>query len=65
MKQEPYTLEPHNFKTWKKIAWPICVKCGLIALKNPLTEWAMKQGCNHKDHPSYESQRMKQTKLFD
>lgn len=61
---EPYKLEPHHFGGWKKIPYQICYKCGLIAYRNPFTEWAIKQGCNHKDHPSYAQKRLQFTELF-
>lgn len=39
-------LIPHHFVKWKQIAWPYCVRCGLISLKNKATEKAIKKGCN-------------------
>lgn len=32
----------------------ICVKCGLVYLKNALTQWCIEQGCNHMDHTNYQ-----------
>ena len=36
-----------------------CQKCGLVALNNDFTSWAIKNGCNNSDHPQYEVQRAK------
>lgn len=65
MKQtELFKLEPHHFKSVKRMNWQICVHCGLVALKNDFTEWAMKQGCNYRDHTQYQNKRMNYTQLF-
>ena len=37
--------EPHNFVARKNVQWPVCVKCGLVALKNKATEKAIRKGC--------------------
>jgi hypothetical protein len=47
-------FEPHNFNR-KLNHWQYCSKCGLVALKNKLTEWCISKGCDYKDHPSYPS----------
>jgi hypothetical protein len=44
--------EPHSF-TGKAGRMPVCVHCGLIPLNNLLTDWAMRNGCNHQDHPEW------------
>lgn len=53
-----YKAEPHKFFTFGKktrIPYQYCVECGFVYMKNELSEWVAKQGCNHKDHPSYKS----------
>ena len=30
---------------------PICVNCGLIRLRNLLTDWCVSKGCDFRDHP--------------
>jgi hypothetical protein len=53
---EEYKYEAHNFslrvggKQW-------CVKCGLVGLRNDFTDWAVRTGCNYKDHSSYANKR--------
>jgi hypothetical protein len=32
---------------------PICQRCGLMRLRNPITQWCVKHGCYHEDHPLY------------
>lgn len=59
---EQYEKEPHSF-TLNVGHWPVCIKCGLVMMKNPFSDWAVKMGCNNKDHPSYESVRRKHTSL--
>jgi hypothetical protein len=55
-KREPYKNEPHNFNYHLTgTAYRYCVHCGLVAMRNELSQWAIKQGCNYKDHPSYSS----------
>jgi len=36
---------PHRFISYKILAWPVCIQCGLVALKNERTEKAIKRGC--------------------
>lgn len=35
----------HSPKTHKRIAWPICSRCGLLYLKNAVTAQAIKSPC--------------------
>jgi hypothetical protein len=53
--KQPYKLEPHSFAPVKKIAWLRCKHCGLLTLKNELTSWCVKMGCNANNHPEYAS----------
>ena len=62
--KEPYKNEPHNFSK-KMLNYQYCVHCGLVTLKNDFTVWSIQQGCNYRDHPSYEYKRRQFTKLFD
>jgi len=50
---EPYVMEGHAPVKVRWFAWPICRKCALVYLKNPLTAWCVKHGCNYADHPNY------------
>lgn len=51
--KQPYRLEPHQFGTRKGIPWSSCKSCGLLNLRNELTAWCVKMGCNASDHPEY------------
>jgi hypothetical protein len=52
-KRQPYKFEAHTFKTRRRMTWPVCQRCGLVLLRNELTDWAVKHGCNNTDHPDY------------
>ena len=55
-----FTPEPHSFtRKLKCIPWMVCSHCGMIRLRNPMSDWCAKNGCNHTEHPSYEAERMK------
>lgn len=53
---EIYKFEPHDFRG-RILNWNYCINCGLIALKNDFTQWAIKKGCNNEDHPEYDRYR--------
>jgi hypothetical protein len=50
-----YTAQPHSFRALKGLGWPVCSSCGLVRLRNALTDWCVRNGCNHEDHPGYKS----------
>ena len=50
---EPYKFEAHNPVRKKGIQHLVCCRCGLVYLKNPLTKWCIKTGCNNEYHPQY------------
>lgn len=50
---EPYSYEQHSPTKMKSIPWLVCKYCGLVYLKNELTSWAIKMGCNSSDHKSH------------
>lgn len=60
-RKRAYVLEPHHFVTVKRIPYLRCKSCGLLTLRNDLTEWCTKMGCNASDHPEYAS-RVRNTK---
>lgn len=45
--------EPHRFRKLAGVPWPYCPGCGLLKLHNPLTDWCVRHGCNHEEHPGY------------
>lgn len=63
MPREPFVMEPHAWHNLRGIPWRICWKCGLVWLRNPFTQWAVKHGCNNEDHPSHDKMRTKFTRL--
>ena len=48
-----YTYEPHSPIKMSKLPWVYCKYCGLIYLNNPITNWAIKMGCNNEFHYDY------------
>ncbi len=62
---EEYEFEKHQFVQSKTMGKQVCVKCGLVSLNNPFTDWAVQKGCNASLHPSFQSARMKYTRKFD
>lgn len=52
-----WTVEPHNWIKIKGIGRDCCNKCGLLLLRNKFTEWCVRMGCDHTDHPQYKYQR--------
>lgn len=49
---EEYSFQPHSFNQ-KTYHWPMCSRCGLVRLKNQLTEWCVVKGCLFDLHPAY------------
>lgn len=49
--------EPHRFEKWRCLPWEICTKCGLVRLRNRITDFCVRHGCNAKDHPLYARER--------
>lgn len=48
-----YKMHPHAFVARRRLPWPACKHCGLLRLRNQLTEWVERMGCNAEDHPGY------------
>jgi hypothetical protein len=44
-------MESHSFTG--AVFGPVCVKCGLVRLRNLLTDWAVRHGCDFADHPGW------------
>ena len=59
-----YKHEAHSWRKPKRYPWMVCQNCGLVALKNPLTEWAINKGCNYKEASGYSDAIKKHTRLF-
>ena len=52
-----WKVEPHRWVKFKGIGRNRCVKCGLVALHNKFTEFCIKMGCDHIEHPRYQYER--------
>ena len=56
-RRQPYAFEGHAWKTDRPFAKltgrAICINCGLLRLRNALTDWCASKGCNYDDHPGY------------
>lgn len=63
--KDEYTYERNHFYLDKHAGKQVCAWCGLVALRNPASDWAVEKGCNHKLHPSYYGTMKKLTKQFD
>jgi hypothetical protein len=50
---EAFKHQAHVWDKWQGIPWLVCNICGLVRLRNPITEWCDKHGCNHDEHPGY------------
>jgi hypothetical protein len=48
-----YSYEKHSPKQLKGTPWLYCRYCGLVYLKNKVTRWCIKMGCNHEYHKDY------------
>ena len=44
---------PHQWRKIRSLPWPVCARCGLVWLKNELTAWCVRHGCDHADRPDY------------
>lgn len=46
-------FKSHTYKTARCLPYAFCTGCGLLRLRNPLTDWCDRNGCNHADLPGY------------
>lgn len=49
-----YKYQPHTFIVMKGVGKQICKSCGLMALRNDITNWCINKGCYAEDHPEYQ-----------
>jgi hypothetical protein len=57
-----YSFEPHKVKKLKGSPWLYCSYCGLLYLRNPITKWCIKMGCNNSYHKQFKFMLNKLTK---
>lgn len=48
-----YKMIPHQFAQKKGLGKQVCKGCGLVALKNKLTQWAINKGCLNEYHAGH------------
>ena len=58
----PYTFKGHTFKPMPRIGKQLCSGCGLLALRNDITRWCIKKGCNYADNPHHKAALRRLTK---
>lgn len=46
---------PHQWITIKHIPRQICGGCGLVRLRNALTRWCERHGCDHDERPEFKA----------
>lgn len=46
---------PHKTKKLKNLPWAWCPGCGLVYLRNALTQWCVQNGCDYEEHPGYKA----------
>ena len=55
IQRERYKMKDHNFKL-TICGKRYCSGCGLVALRNTFTQWAVNKGCLHDLHPDFKRQ---------
>lgn len=55
MSRELYKMVAHSWVAMNGTGKQKCSRCGLVRLRNPLTDWCIAKGCYHEDHPQYKA----------
>lgn len=50
-----FKVDSHQPEKLSGIPWPVCRHCGLVWLRNELTAWCVRQGCNNAEHPEFKN----------
>lgn len=61
---EKYEMIAHSWKL-NVAGKQVCNTCGLVALNNDFTRWAMNKGCMNHLHPDFKNAYRRYTKQFD
>ena len=52
-----WSFTGHTFKSdrpiCKIVSRAVCVNCGLLRLRNRLTDWCVAKGCDYDEHPGF------------
>lgn len=54
-----FRVVPHSFASLRGIPWQVCRGCGLVLLRNELTDFCVRHGCEHESHPFYKRELTK------
>lgn len=57
-----YKFVAHSFVPLKEAGKNYCTTCGLVSLRNKLTDWCINKGCLHDVHPQYKQTVKRHTK---
>lgn len=57
-----YSFDPHSPIKLKGTPWLHCKYCGLLYLRNKITRWCIKMGCNNSYHKNYKNMLKKLAK---
>lgn len=52
--KETYKYESHNFILMKGIGKHVCKRCGLVSLRNEISQWCVDKGCYYEDHNQHD-----------
>ncbi len=58
-----YKKVGHSFGLLKSVGKQYCHKCGLIALNNEISRWAVGKGCNYHEHTAWITTLNRLTKM--
>lgn len=51
-----YKLVGHQFQQRKRCPYPVCKSCGLVRLRNRLTGYAERYGCDYRKHAAFKAE---------
>jgi ribosomal protein L32 len=54
-----YKYVGHSFTPLKGAGKQVCKSCGLMLLRNQITDWCVSHGCFHDVHPQYKNKLKK------
>lgn len=57
-----YKYESHKPVVLKNTPWLYCRYCGLVYLRNPITQWSIRMGCLSSYHPQFKEMLKKSAK---
>lgn len=58
----PYKMQGHHFIPLARVGKNYCTGCGLVRLRNKISDWCVDKGCNYSDHTAYPAALKRLTK---